>query len=148
MTTLEIRKATGDDALAIARLSGQLGYPAEADVMAERLARFLSLEKHAVFVAATPEVVGWIHAAEHELLEVALHCEIWGLVVADGRRGLGVGRRLVEAVEEWARRRGLTEISVRSNVIRPDSHPFYERLGFGRYKTQHAYRKPLALPEQ
>jgi GNAT superfamily N-acetyltransferase len=115
--------------------------------MAERLARFLQLEEHVVFVAATNDVVGWIHAAEHELLEVALHCEVWGLVVADGQHGLGIGRRLVDAVEQWARTRRLTEISVRSNVIRPDSHPFYERLGFARYKTQHAYRKPLALPE-
>jgi GNAT superfamily N-acetyltransferase len=67
--------------------------------------------------------------------------------VADGQRGKGVGRRLVEAVEQWTLGRGLAEISVRSNVIRPESHPFYERIGFSRYKTQHAYRKRLALPE-
>jgi len=54
---------------------------------------------------------------------------------------------LIEAVEEWAPRRGLKQISVRSNVIRPESHPFYEQLGFERYKTQHAYRKRLALPD-
>ena len=136
-----------DDAAAIAQLSGQLGYPVDARVMRERLERFLQLEEHAVFVAETTEVVGWIHGAEHELLEVELHCEIWGLVVADGQRGQGVGRRLVEAVEQWARSRGLAGISVRSNTIRPESHPFYERLGFTRYKTQHAYRKGLALPE-
>jgi GNAT superfamily N-acetyltransferase len=143
---LKIRKATTNDAAAIAQLSGQLGYPVEADIMRERLERFLQLEEHAVFVAETSEVVGWIHGAEYELLEVGRHAEIWGLVVADGQRGKGVGRQLIDAVEEWARDRGLDEISVRSNVIRPESHPFYERLGFTRYKTQHAYRKRLALP--
>jgi len=111
--------------------------------MRDRLERFLPRQDHAVFVAETTEPVGWIHAAEHELLEVALHCEIWGLVVADGQRGKGIGRRLVDAVEQWARERGLAEVSVRSNVIRPDSHPFYERAGYTRYKTQHAYRKRL-----
>ena len=33
---------------------------------------------------------------------------------------------------------------VRSNVTRPESHPFYERLGYERIKTQHSYRKTLA----
>jgi ribosomal protein S18 acetylase RimI-like enzyme len=147
MNKLKIRKATADDAPAIAQLSGQLGYPVEPDVMRERLERFLQLEEHTVFVAETTKVVGWIHGAEYEVLEVGRHAEIWGLVVADGQRGKGVGRQLTDAVEEWARDRGLDEISVRSNVIRPESHPFYERLGFTRYKTQHAYRKRLVLPE-
>jgi len=146
VNTLKIRKATTEDAATIAQLSGQLGYPVEARVMHERLARFLQRDEHAVFVAETTEVVGWIHCAEHELLEVANHCEIWGLVVADGQRGLGIGRQLIDAVEQWTLDRGLAEISVRSNVIRPESHPFYDRLGFSRYKTQHAYRKRLALP--
>lgn len=115
--------------------------------MAERLERLLQREEHAVFVAETTEVVAWIHGAEYELLEVGRHGEIWGLVVAAGHRGKGVGRQLTEAVEQWATGRGLGEISVRSNVIRPESHPFYERLGFTRYKTQHVYRKRLALPE-
>jgi GNAT superfamily N-acetyltransferase len=72
--------------------------------------------------------------------------EIFGLVVAQGRRASGVGRRLVEAVEQWARGRGLTDISVRSNVVRPESHSFYERIGYPRLKTQHVYRKRLPLP--
>ena len=41
------------------------------------------------------------------------------------------------------RRRGLGVIAVRSNVARTESHPFYERLGYVRTKTQHAYRKHL-----
>jgi hypothetical protein len=28
-------------------------------------------------------------------------------------------------------------------VTREESHPFYERLGYTRVKTQHAYRKRL-----
>jgi hypothetical protein len=34
-------------------------------------------------------------------------------------------------------------MAVRSNVTRTESHPFYERLGYARVKTQHAYRKRL-----
>jgi len=147
VNTPNIRKATVDDAPAIAQLSGELGYPVNAGTMRERLERILERDEHVVFVSETTEVVGWIHAAEHELLEIGKHCEICGLVVGSGQRGKGIGRHLIEAVEEWAPRRGLKQIYVRSNVIRPESHPFYERLGFDRYKTQHAYRKRLALPD-
>jgi N-acetylglutamate synthase-like GNAT family acetyltransferase len=143
MTELKIRKATSLDVAAIAQLSGQLGYPVEPGMMAERLERVLQREEHVVLVAQTAEVVGWIHAAEQEILEYGKLCEIWGLIIGGGQRGKGIGRRLIEAIEAWARNRGLGEIHVRSNVIRPESHPFYERLGFERFKTQHAYRKRL-----
>lgn len=141
---LIVRKAKEDDATRVAELSGTLGYPVSGEAMAQRLGRVLPLETHTVFVAEiSGDIVGWIHGAEHEFLELGSRCEILGLVVAEGQRGLGTGRRLVEAIEQWARRRGLDQIFVRSNVIRPESHPFYERIGYERYKTQHAYRKQL-----
>jgi hypothetical protein len=36
---------------------------------------------------------------------------------------------------------GLAVVTVRSNVVRVESHPFYERLGHVRGKTQHVYTK-------
>jgi GNAT superfamily N-acetyltransferase len=64
------------------------------------------------------------------------------VVDADARRS-GAGRSLVAAAERWGAARGLPQIAVRSNVVRAEAHPFYERLGYERWKTQHAYRKPL-----
>jgi GNAT superfamily N-acetyltransferase len=90
-----------------------------------------------------PPVMGWAHAVEQELLDSGRRCEILGLVVASEVRGRGVGRQLVAAVEEWAVQRGLSQLAVRSNIVRSESHPFYERLGFVRLKTQHAYRKQI-----
>jgi GNAT superfamily N-acetyltransferase len=144
MNGLIIRKAQLADANGIAELSGTLGYPVSGQTMEQRLTRVLKLETHSVFVAErNGEVVGWTHGAEQETLELGCRGEIWGLVVAENERGRGVGRRLIEAVEKWARDRGLENMSVRSNVVRPESHPFYERIGYTRYKTQHAYRKQL-----
>jgi GNAT superfamily N-acetyltransferase len=144
MNELIIRKAQLADATRMAELSGTLGYPVSAHAMEQRLTRVLKLETHSVFVAErNGEVVGWTHGAEQEMLELGCRCEIWGLVVAENERGRGIGRRLVEAVEKWARDRGLENMSVRSNIVRPESHPFYERIGYTRHKTQHAYRKQL-----
>ncbi len=141
---LIIRKANVSDSPLVAELSGTLGYPATAEVMHERLACVLKLATHVVFVAdANGEIVGWTHGAEQEILETGCVCEIWGLVVDENYRGRGVGHLLIQAIEQWALARGLNEISVRSNVVRPESHHFYERIGYERFKTQHAYRKKL-----
>lgn len=139
-----IRRASTGDAARIAELAAVLGYPVERGVMAERLHRVLVRDDNSVFVATHGDgVVGWIHGAEHDLLEVGRLCEILGLVVdASARRG-GAGRALIGAVEEWAVARNVPHVSVRSNVVRVESHPFYERLGYTRVKTQHSYRKLL-----
>jgi GNAT superfamily N-acetyltransferase len=145
MEDLVVHRARIVDAGRVAELSAMLGYPVTPEIMEQRIERVLRLETHIVFVVETSsnEVVGWTHAVEQEILEAGCRCEILGLVVAEGQRRGGIGRRLIEAVEQWALARGLNEISVRSNVVRVESHPFYERMGYARYKTQHAYRKRL-----
>jgi GNAT superfamily N-acetyltransferase len=141
---MKIRPATIEDAAPIATLSGQLGYPGSAAAMAERLTTVLARRDETVLVGhESGAVLGWIHAAEQRFLEAEIRCEILGLVVDREHRRKGIGQQLVRAVEWWARNRGIKEMSVRSNVVRPESHPFYERLGYDRTKTQHVYRKKL-----
>src|SRR5450755_1210403 len=134
MTKITIRKAQVTDAARLAKLSEVLGYPVEPELMKRRLERLLSRPDHVVLVAEsqTDGVVGWIHAVEQDILEIGRSCEILGLVVAADQRGHGVGRRLMEWVERWAFERGLKQLSVRSNVARSESHPFYEQLGYTR----------------
>jgi GNAT superfamily N-acetyltransferase len=133
------------DAADLAQLSGELGYPVTPEVMGDRLRRVLTGSGDLVLVAEQSPggVVGWIHGSVQELLESGPRCEILGLVVTTEQRGIGIGRGLVEQLERWAQDQGLHQISVRSNVLRTESHPFYERMGYHRAKTQHAYRKSL-----
>jgi GNAT superfamily N-acetyltransferase len=145
VSALQIRPATLADAEAVAGLSAQLGYRASPSVVGRRLERLVARTDHVILVALDQDrIVGWVHAAEREALEAEPRCEILGLVVDLGERRRRVGQRLVAAVETWAAGRGLAEMSVRSNLTRSESHPFYERLGYLRSKTQHVYRKALA----
>jgi GNAT superfamily N-acetyltransferase len=133
------------DAPRLAQLSTQLGYPVSEVELALRLTHLLSSPDHHLILAESSSylVVGWIHAAEQWILESEPACEILGLVVDHNHRGRGIGRMLVTAAESWAAARGLPTIKVRSNVVRAESHPFYQRLGFTRIKSQHVYRKSL-----
>jgi GNAT superfamily N-acetyltransferase len=143
---LKIRRARRGDAERIAQLSGELGYPASAAQIATRLRQLTPVSKHAVFVAeslAAAGVVGWVHVSVAHLLESDIRAEVNGLIVGEGQRSAGAGAKLLEAAEEWARRRGCRGMNVRSNVIRERAHGFYERNGYEHYKTQKAFRKAL-----
>ena len=144
---MKIRRARRGDAERIAQLSGELGYPATATQVATRLRQLTPVSKHAVFVAESPDaatgVVGWVHVSVAHLLESDIRAEVNGLVVAEGQRSAGAGAKLLEAAEEWARRRACRGMNVRSNVIRERAHGFYERNGYEHYKTQKAFRKAI-----
>jgi len=141
---VRIRPAAAADAGRLDDLVVQLGYPSRLGELRARVERLGSQPDHLLCVAeAGGLVIAWVHAAEQELFESGRRCEILGLVVDRAQRRGGVGRALVTEVERWAAARGLPEVAVRSNVAREESHPFYERLGYARAKTQHVYRKAL-----
>ena len=54
------------------------------------------------------------------------------LVVAKEAQGLGLGRILVDAAEQWCRRKGCQIIEVTSNDRRAKAHAFYRHLGYER----------------
>jgi GNAT superfamily N-acetyltransferase len=111
--------------------------------MAKRLKSVLQDRDGACFVAETKEhvVVGWVHVSTTPLIEVERRAEVNGLVVDEGIRSQGAGWRLLDAGEKWAREKGCTGMSVRSNVLRERAHGFYLRHGYEHYKTQKAFRK-------
>ena len=140
-----LRCARLKDATEIARLVTELGYPVEAGAILPRLQALLVHPDHLVTVAAAPNdrLSGVIMAEHRALLLYGPQVEIMGLSVGADARRMGVGRALVKAVEAWARQFGDSQIVVRSNVVRPESHPFYEKIGYERKKTQHVYARSL-----
>lgn len=156
LAPIPVRPAREGDAAEIARLSAQLGYPADAAVMRRRLARIASRADQAVFVAGgaagpaperpgrPPALLGWIHVACGMWLESGESAEILGLVVEAAARRAGVGRRLAGVAEQWSRSAGLARILVRSNTVRTEAHVFYPNLGYTLAKTQCVYVKPLS----
>lgn len=142
-----VRSARVSDALEIARLSAALGYPVEPDDITLRLDMLLVDPAHLVLVAeatAGTGLLGWLAGERRVSLESGLRFEIVGLIVDGSVRRAGVGRALVRAFERWASGQGGGSLVVRSNVLRSESHAFYESLGYGLKKRQHVYTKSLS----
>ena len=143
--TVAVRQMRPEDAGAVAKLVTQLGYPSTEDEIRRRFDLIKDRWDARLFVAqhAGTAIVGWVHVQALYLLESDARAEIFGLVVAETARGTGVGRRLMEAAEEWALLRGLSVMGLRSNYLRTEAHAFYEHLGYKVIKTQNAFRKSL-----
>ena len=142
---ITIRPARAGDALRVAALSEQLGYPASPEEVRDRLTRIAGDEDSAAYVAESSEagVVGWVHIYKRDLIEVETDAEIGGLVVDESCRREGIGRLLIEQAERWAAERGCRAVSVRSNVVREGAHSFYPNVGYRMVKTQTTFRKDL-----
>jgi GNAT superfamily N-acetyltransferase len=142
MAAPNIRSITPEDAEAASELSAQLGYPCSS---AEMRARIERLHPHrAVFVAELDNTLaGWIDASLESHLQSEDAVLIGGLVVKDGLRGHGIGQRLCQAVEAWARDLNIKKIRVRSQIKRTEAHRFYLQRGYEQVKTSAVFEKSL-----
>ena len=143
-TSIELRDARPDDAEALARLCTQLGYPADARDMPQRLER-LRGDPHARAVVAVDSgtVVG---LATMHLRDVINHAapiaQLTLLVVDERARGKGIGRALVESAEGWARERGARRMTVTTALDRAGAHAFYECVGYSHTGRRYARNIP------
>jgi GNAT superfamily N-acetyltransferase len=139
-----IRRAERRDAVSLAALATQLGYPSSTEQVEKRLESVRQDPDHAVYVAVWEgRVVAWLHALVSRVLESDPSVQIGGLVVEESLRGNGAGRLLMQYAERWARQKRCRTVSLRTNIIRKEAHRFYEKLGYALVKTQHAFQKKL-----
>jgi GNAT superfamily N-acetyltransferase len=103
-----------------------------------------SRSEQACFVAElSGEVVAWIDVSLERHLQSEVFGLIGGLVVKDGVRGAGIGRRLCEQAEAWSRQQGAKKIRVTSRSTREAAHRFYLRDGYRQTKISMVFEKPL-----
>jgi GNAT superfamily N-acetyltransferase len=138
-----IRDARAADATAIAELLGELGYPATEAAVTSRLERLVIVGDRVVVAEADEGVVGLAHLHVSPTIEHERPAgKLGALVVAESHRGRGIGRLLVEAVEEEATARGCGIFFVTTAERREDAHEFYESLGLER--TGRRYGRTLS----
>ena len=86
---------------------------------------------------------------EAHLREYADGCDsspvgfIEGWYVSEPRRRVGIGRRLIDAAEAWARGFGCTEMASDALLENTLSHQAHEALGYSEVERAIRYRKDL-----
>lgn len=134
-----IRRSAPHDSRELRRLARSLfGSPDELDAWDEqifvcdggggRLCGFIS-------VSARP----WSEGSE---AQPVAHVEAWFVDRPERRKGIGT--KLMQAAEHWARQQGLDEICSDAELSNETSLAAHERLGFEPTLRLQYFRKPLA----
>jgi N-acetylglutamate synthase-like GNAT family acetyltransferase len=141
---LHIRTAKKDDCTGITELSNQLGYPSSFDKVYEILDLVLNHDDHQVYIVEADDlIVGYIHLVSTMRISSDPFVEIAALIVHKSYQNKGVGKSLINESEKWTRSKGLSDIRIRSNIIREEAHKYFQRKGFQDLKTQHVFLKQL-----
>jgi GNAT superfamily N-acetyltransferase len=134
VSTVRLRAPHPDDTARIATLLDQLGHPADPADVPRRVTAIEQDPDADIWIAELDGVVVGFATA---LMIAALHmdgpvAQLTSLVVDERVRGQGIGARLVEEAERWARGRGAVRISLTSALHRAPAHAFYEHLGYAK----------------
>ncbi|MNK06347.1 acetyltransferase [compost metagenome] len=144
MEIIQLKSITETEALEIHSLSNQLGYANDFDSLLGRLKEIIKLTDHTIFVAkADDKIVGWLHCLVCLRVESPLFVEVTGLVVDENVRGKQIGNKLIEASKSWSQNRDISIMRIRCNVLRTESHKFYQALGFSASKEQKVFELSL-----
>jgi GNAT superfamily N-acetyltransferase len=132
MAEMVIRPAREDDVAELAELAGHLGYPVGEDAMRERMARISAHPDYHTLVAEREgrviAMAGLMRGMTHH--RDGTYARLIALVVNPDARGGGVGARMMEACEAWARQVGAGSLHLTTASHREDAHRFYRGLGY------------------
>lgn len=131
-----IRHATTADISYIIELIRQLGYEINIEQVAANLHLYEKLQGF-VFVAEEEEhVIGFASGSFVPLFHSnEMMFRITALCVHETKRGTGIGKNLMQRIEEVCKKKDCNYIEVTSGPQRKgDAHVFYESLGYRIYK--------------
>ncbi|MBZ2111427.1 GNAT family N-acetyltransferase [Streptococcus infantis] len=116
-----------------------LGYSFSTEETASQLAR-LSQDSHHFLLGyeddASHELLGYVHAEVYESLYSKAGFNILALAVLPQAQGQGIGKSLLQGLEQEAKRRGYEFIRLNSADHRLGAHAFYEKVGYTCDKVQ------------
>jgi GNAT superfamily N-acetyltransferase len=142
---LTIRLATLNDAPALVRLAEQLGYKRTNDELQAVLPRILNDTNTGLFVGEfkPQSPIAFMQISVRSTLISGMQAELNSFIVDSSHREKGIGRKLIQFAEDWARKKDLNHIRLGTAITRTDAHMFYDRLGFTNEKSSYIFGKSL-----
>ncbi len=142
---ITIRSAIIEDAQRIYEINKySFGYDYPNEKTKARLDYILSKTTDKLFVACEEgEVVGYIHGSDYECTYSDSLKNIMAIAVDEQYRGKGIGKLLLQALENWAVSDGSVGVRLVSGMNREKAHEFYLHCGYDFRKEQKNFIKML-----
>lgn len=138
-----IRECVLEDCMDIVKLNREemeYDYPENAAKI--QLANLLCDANHKIYVAVIEnEIVGYIHANNHDLLYAPHMKNIMGIAVCKTHKKKGIGKALLAKVEVWGKETGAVGVRLVSGSQREGAHLFYAKCGYIETKGQKNFKK-------
>ena len=128
-----LRDAKPGDAKRLVELIHELGHEIGEKAARKNIAALKKLGETPIVVTLDKKVVGMIGI--HRMVTIHRDAPVGRipvLIVAKEAQGHGLGRLLVDAAEQWCRKKGCKLIEVTSNDRRAAAHAFYRHMGYER----------------
>ena len=140
-----LRDLKTTDVAAICEINKEaLGYSFSLEETASQLAK-LSQDSHHYLLgfedSTSHDLLGYVHAEVYESLYSNAGFNILALAVLPQRQGKGIGKALLEGLEQETKRRGYEFIRLNSADHRLGAHAFYEKVGYTCDKMQKRFIK-------
>ncbi len=121
-----------------------LGYDYSIEDTKKQLANLLNDPNHKIYVAVMKDyVTGYIHANNYDLLYERPLKNVLGIAVNANYRKNGIGKKLLTAVENWAKDTDAFGVRLTSGIARVDAHSFYRACGYIEIKEQKHFKKEI-----
>lgn len=135
----QLRDAKPSDAPRLVELIRSLGADIDEKTVRKKLGLLSKMGELPLVATVDKRVVGVAgRHLMHTIHRPAPVGRIPILAVASEAQGKGIGRMLVEAVEQWCRKGGCELLEVTSNDRLAEAHAFYRHMGFERTSIRFA----------
>ena len=140
-----LRDLKTTDVAAICEINKEaLGYSFSFEETSSQLDK-LSQDSHHYLLgfedSTSHDLLGYVHAEVYESLYSKPGFNILALAVLPQRQGKGIGKTLLEGLEQETKRRGYEFIRLNSADHRLGAHAFYEKVGYTCDKMQKRFIK-------
>ncbi|WP_438836394.1 GNAT family N-acetyltransferase [Streptococcus pluranimalium] len=142
-----LRSLTLADMSAIRHINDvSLGYPVTLETTEKQFQKIAQNPKHMLIGFedhSSQQIIGYVHAEVYESLYTEAGLNVLALAVLPNSQGLGIGKALMQGLEEQAKVAGFAFIRLNSGSHRKEAHAFYQQIGYNSDKTQLRFIKEL-----
>ena len=124
-----------------------LGYDVDVENVKKQIEKLTNDKNQHIIIGyedeTTRKIIGFVHAQVYESFYSDLGLNILGLAVNPDFQGRGIGRKLMNELENYAVDNNISFIRLNSALKREEAHKFYEHIGYICDKVQKRFIKVL-----